>query len=228
MHTIYVVEDDESIRELVGVALTGFGYRVEEFSDAEGALEKMTGQRPELIIMDLMLPGMDGLAAIRQMKEKETVRKIPVLVLTAKDKETDKVRTLDAGADDYMVKPFGILELGARVKALLRRAGGEGENRTEEIITEGVLTIHVKARQVKIEEEPVNLTFKEYELLLYMVERKERVIDREELLLNLWGCAGVETRTLDIHVRTLRQKLGEYGKRYIHTVRKVGYEFCAK
>lgn len=228
MQMIYVIEDDESIRELVGVALTGFGYQVEGFEDAEKAFAKMTVQLPSLFIVDLMLPGMDGLAVISQLREKEVTQRIPIMVLTAKDSETDKVKTFNAGADDYMVKPFGVLELGARVKALLRRSNDERKIGTSDTIEEGEITIHVNSRQVFVEKRPVNLTFKEYELLLYMVERKDRVIDRDELLLSLWGCAGVETRTLDIHVRTLRQKLGEYGKRYIHTVRKVGYEFCTK
>ncbi len=228
MHTIYVIEDDESIRELVSVALTGFGYLVEAFPEAEAAFARMAEQLPSLFIVDLMLPGMDGLTIIQHLKEKEVTQKIPVMVLTAKERETDKVKTLDAGADDYMVKPFGILELGARIKALLRRAEVNKEVEPEGILKEGALTININARQVLVEERLVNLTFKEYELLLYMVERKDKVIDREELLLKLWGCAGVETRTLDIHVRTLRQKLGEYGKQYIHTVRKVGYEFCTK
>lgn len=228
MHTIYVIEDDESIRELISVALTGFGYYVEGFPDAEKAFVKVVEKLPALFIVDLMLPGMDGLTFIQKIKEREITKKIPVLVLTARERETDKVKTLDAGADDYMVKPFGILELGARIKALLRRTEGREEVETQGIKKAGALVINNNARQVSVDGKPVNLTFKEYELLLYMVERKDRVIDREELLLKLWGCAGVETRTLDIHVRTLRQKLGEYGKQYIHTVRKVGYEFCTK
>lgn len=228
MQMIYVIEDDESIRELVGVALNGFGYQVEGFEDAEKAFARMAVSLPSMFIVDLMLPGMDGLSVISQLREKEATQRIPIMVLTAKDSETDKVKTFNAGADDYMVKPFGILELGARVKALLRRTNNGKKIEANEIIEEGELTIHVNSRQVFVEKKPVSLTFKEYELLLYMVERKDRVIDRDELLLKLWGCAGVETRTLDIHVRTLRQKLGEYGKRYIHTVRKVGYEFCTR
>ena len=228
MQTIYIIEDDESIRELVAVAQNGFGYQTEGFADAEKGFARMAEKLPELLIIDLMLPQMDGLTAIRQLREKEMTKKLPIMVLTAKDRETDKVRTFESGADDYMVKPFGILELGARVKALLRRADKGQIQETNGLIQEGALLINSKARQVYIEEKPVPLTFKEYELLLYMVERKEKVIERDELLLNLWGCAGVETRTLDIHVRTLRQKLGEYGKQYIHTIRKVGYEFCTK
>lgn len=228
MQMIYVIEDDESIRELVGVALTGFGYQVEGFEDAEKALARMAVQPPDLFIVDLMLPGMDGLTVISHLREKEVTQRIPVMVLTAKGSETDKVKTFNAGADDYMVKPFGILELGARVKALLRRSVNDNQKNSGDKIEEGELTIWLNSRQVFVEKQLVNLTFKEYELLLYMVERKDRVVDREELLLKIWGCAGVETRTLDIHVRTLRQKLGEYGKRYIHTVRKVGYEFCTK
>lgn len=225
MQKIFVIEDDENIRELVKVALEGYGYRVEAFETAEAALEHMENASPDLAVFDLMLPGMDGLSAIRRIREQKKLRDIPVIVLTAKDKEYDKVVGLDGGADDYMTKPFSVMELAARVRSLLRRSRKE-ENTAEEKKTFGRLQVDTAAREVYMDAQKIVLTYKEYELLTYLLENRMRVVPREELLDKLWDYnTDIETRTLDIHIRTLRQKLGEEGSAYIKTVRSVGYRF---
>lgn len=225
-HTIFVIEDDENIRNLVKVALEGYGYRVLAYETAEEALGELEGQKPDLAVFDLMLPGMDGLQAIGLIRgRKDGLRRLPVLVLTAKDKEYDKVVGLDGGADDYVTKPFGVLELAARVRSLLRRSQ---EGQACGTLSLGGLTVDKAAREVYMNGQPVALTFKEYELLTYLMENRSRVVEREELLDRLWDCNyDIETRTLDMHIRTLRQKLGEEGGGYIRTVRSVGYRFMA-
>lgn len=226
MQKIFVVEDDENIRELVKVALEGYGYQVEAFETAEAALECLAKEKPELAVFDLMLPGMDGLTAIRRIREDQSVADMPIIVLTAKDKEYDKVVGLDGGADDYMTKPFSVMELAARVRSLLRRSQKETAKTAEEKLSLGRLQIDTAAREVYVEGEKTALTYKEYELLIYLIENRMRVVPREELLNKLWDYnTDIETRTLDIHIRTLRQKLGEVGSAYIKTVRSVGYRF---
>lgn len=222
---IYIVEDDENIRNLVQVALEGSGYETAAFETAEEALGALKVKEPQLAIFDLMLPGMDGMEAIRKIRAREQWKKLPVLVLTAKDKEYDKVAGLDGGADDYMTKPFSVLELLARVRSLLRRTEEETKE-TAKRLEFGPVTLDMAAREVKVGQKEVVLTYKEYELLAYLVENRNRVVSRDELLDKLWDWrADVETRTLDIHIKTLRQKLGEEGGRYIKTVRSVGYRF---
>ncbi len=229
MQKIFVIEDDENIRNLVKIAMEGYGYQVAAFETAEEALEKLDGERPDLAVFDLMLPGMDGLSAIRVIREREdSLRNIPIIVLTAKDKEYDKVVGLDGGADDYVTKPFGVLELAARIRSLLRRAGeqGQSQNPAQGVVSLGGLMVNTDAREVRMNKSLVTLTYKEYELLMYLVENRARVVERDELLNELWDySADIETRTLDIHIRTLRQKLGEEGSKYIKTVRSVGYRF---
>lgn len=225
MQKIFVIEDDENIRELVKVALEGYGYQTEVFETAEAALEWMERDVPDLAVFDLMLPGMDGLTAIRRIREQERLKDMPVIVLTAKDKEYDKVAGLDGGADDYMTKPFGIMELAARVRSLLRRVKTEGSAK-EEKKKFGALEINAPLREVFMDGVRTELTYKEYELLTYLVQNRMRVVPREELLDKLWDYnTDIETRTLDIHIRTLRQKLGIKGNAYIKTVRSVGYRF---
>ena len=228
MQKIFVIEDDENIRNLVKIALEGYGYQVSSYETAEEALEELEKERPDLAVFDLMLPGMDGLAAIRLIREREDdLKNIPVIVLTAKDKEYDKVVGLDGGADDYMTKPFGVLELAARIRSLLRRVTERQSVKAEGCVSLGGLTVNTDAREVSMNGSPVVLTYKEYELLMYLVDNRSRVVERDELLNRLWGySADIETRTLDIHIRTLRQKLGEEGSRYIRTVRSVGYRFA--
>lgn len=227
MEKIFVVEDDESIRELIRVALSGFGYEVKAYETAEEALLEIEEERPSLSVFDLMLPGMDGLAAIRKIREKPAIKDMPVLILTARDKEYDKVLGLDGGADDYMTKPFGVLELAARIRSLLRRA--QKTEKEEKFLRTGDLYIDFAKREVLKAGKPVVLTYKEYELLHYLVVNLERVVEREELLNNIWGyTCQVETRTLDIHIRTLRQKIGDEKGEYIKTLRGVGYRFVKK
>lgn len=226
MQTIYIIEDDENIRNLLKVALAGSGYDAVGFETAEEGLAAMKVREPDLAIFDLMLPGISGMEAIRRIRGREKTQNLPILVLTAKDKEYDKVVGLDGGADDYMTKPFGVLELLARVRTLLRRAGQQPEEKRKGILEFGQLHIDMQTREVTVEDSAVPLTFKEYELLLYLCEHKNRVVEREELLDRLWDyTADVETRTLDMHIRTLRQKLGPAVSSYIVTVRSVGYRF---
>lgn len=224
MEKIYVVEDDESIRELLKVALEGFGYRIKSYEAAEPALLDMKADKPDLAIFDLMLPGMDGLSAIRLIRQDSGLKGVPIICLTAKDKELDKVAGLDVGADDYITKPFGVLELAARIRSLLRRSMKED---TADFIKIKTVTINTKTREVRNDGELVELTFKEYELLLYLIEHDTRVVSRDELLNQIWGYDyDGETRTLDSHIRTLRQKLGDVGTDCIRTIRSVGYRFA--
>lgn len=220
MGRIYVIEDDENIRNLLKVALEGFGYAAECFETAEEGLERIEELPPDLAIFDWMLPGMDGVSAIRKIRKKEELAHIPVILLTAKEREMDKVTGLDSGADDYMVKPFGVLELAARIRGLLRRSAKQDNDQVEI----GKLVIKRAVREVYFDGHFVKLTLKEFELLWYLCMNRTRVVTREELLDHVWGYeyAG-ETRTLDMHVRTLRQKLGEEGASYVTTVRGVGY-----
>lgn len=223
---IFVIEDDENIRELVKVALEGYGYQVDAFETAEAALAEMESVKPALAIFDLMLPGMDGLAAIKKIREEKRISEMPIIVLTAKDKEYDKVVGLDGGADDYMTKPFSVMELAARVRSLLRRSVRDNQTNSSECESFGKLSLDKAAREVFMDNRVIALTYKEYELLTYLIENRMRVVPREELLDKLWDYnADIETRTLDIHIRTLRQKLGEEGGSYIRTVRSVGYRF---
>lgn len=223
MERIYVIEDDESIRELLKVALEGYGYKLKAFEAAEPALIEMKEEKPDLAVFDIMLPGMDGLDAIRQIRQDPVLKDIPVILLTAKDKELDKVAGLDVGADDYITKPFGILELAARIRSLLRRSGKPDY---EGSLSKGALTVNRMTREVWVDGQQIDLTFKEYELLVYLMENSSRVISRDELLDRIWGYEyDGESRTLDIHIRTLRQKLGATGAEYIRTIRGVGYRF---
>lgn len=226
MQKIFVIEDDENIRELVRIALEGYGYAVQAFETAEAALDCIGTEKPDLAIFDWMLPGMDGLEAIRLIRENREIRDMPIILLTAKDKEYDKVVGLDGGADDYMTKPFGILELAARIRSLLRRSNAGSRKTSFDKLSLGKLSVDSAGREVFMDGRAIALTFKEYELLMYLIENRDRVVPREELLDELWDYnAEIETRTLDIHIRTLRQKLGEEGSSYIKTVRSVGYRF---
>lgn len=223
MEKIYVIEDDENIRELLKVALEGFSYQIKAYEAAEPALIDMKEDKPDLAIFDIMLPGMDGLAAIRILRQDPRLKEMPIICLTARDKEIDKVAGLDVGADDYITKPFSVLELAARIRSLLRRSNKISD---EDIITVENVIINPKTREVKNEFETIELTFKEYQLLLYLIENSSRVVSRDELLNQIWGYDyDGESRTLDIHIRTLRQKLGSVGTNCIRTVRSVGYRF---
>ena len=227
---IYVIEDDESIRALLEAALTSEGYEVRGFANAAPALKEMSARRPALVIFDIMLEGMDGITALKLMRQKPELLRTKALMLTAKDTEGDKVTGLDAGADDYMTKPFSVLELCARVRALLRRAGEEGPALQDRYAFEG-MEVDVKAREVLVDGKPVELTYKEFELLKMLICGADRALGREELLQKVWGYDFIgESRTLDMHIGTLRQKLGDdpVNPRYIKTVRGVGYRFIGR
>ena len=217
---IVVVEDDESIREMLQYYFQSVGYTVRPYESGEAMFEGETAHSlPVLFILDIMLPGMDGLEILRRLREGRNTAEVPVIMLTARSAEMDRVSGLENGADDYVVKPFGIMELQARVKALLRRAG---RPRTESVLTCGDLEIDPAAREVRKNGVPVELTYKEFELLRLLCSRRGTVLTRDDILQAVWDYdfAG-ETRTVDMHVKTLRQKLGEG---YIETVRGVGYK----
>ncbi len=221
MDRIYIIEDDDNIRNLLKIALDGFGYDTESFETAEEGLARMKEEPPSLAIFDWMLPGMDGITAIKQIRSTDGLKNIPIMVLTAREKELDKVVGLDCGADDYMVKPFGVLELSARIRSLLRRTRREPE---EDVLCFEKIRVNRQTREVFSAGRQVELTLKEFELLVYLMENQTRVVTRDELLNQIWGYEyDGETRTLDMHIRTLRQKLGEEGGACIRTVRGVGY-----
>lgn len=224
---IFVVEDDDSIRMLLEAALGSQGYQAEGFFDGASLLKRMEQQQPDLVILDIMLEGIDGISVLKLMRQSPGLSGIPVMMLTAKSTETDKIAGLDSGADDYMTKPFSVLELCARVRALLRRSAGRSAEGIS-VLEAGDIKINKDTREVFVAGQSADLTFKEFELLRMLMENKNRAISREELLETIWGidfCG--ETRTLDIHVGTLRHKLRELGgeKTYIKTVRGVGYRF---
>lgn len=216
---IVIVEDDESIRTMLEYYFKTLNYQVAAFESGEAMFAALGAAVPELCILDIMLPGMDGLEILRRLRAAAGTSRVPVIMLTARAAEMDKVAGLELGADDYIAKPFGLMELQARVKAVLRRAQGAGE---QEILRYEDLEIDPAARQVMRAGEMVELTFKEFELLRLLVSQKGRVLTRDEILAKIWGYdfAG-ETRTVDMHVKALRHKLGEG---YITTVRGVGYK----
>ena len=225
MSLIYVIEDDENIRQLVATALQAFGYQVSAFETAGEGLAALEKKMPDLMLFDIMLPDTNGIEAVKQIRLNPAYESLPIMMLTARNSELDKVAGLDAGADDYLTKPFGILELKARVQALLRRTA---RNRRTSVLTGQDLTLNCDTRDVLQDGQPLELTFKEFELLKLLMENSERVMTRSELLNLVWGIDFEgETRTLDMHVRTLRQKLGDDADnpRYIRTVRGVGYRF---
>ena len=223
---IVIVEDDESIRRLVEVALSSHGYVPVGFGSAADAIAAMKEAPPAMAIFDIMMDGMDGIAAVRQVRQTDSIRHVPIIMLTARDTELDKVIGLDAGADDYITKPFSVLELCARVRAGLRRVAQQ--KTSAQMWAAGKLTLNAATREVTVAGAALELTFKEFALLQILMEHQNRAIDREELLSKVWGddyCG--ETRTLDIHIATLRQKLraADAESDYIKTVRGVGYRF---
>lgn len=228
---VYITEDDDSIRELVTVALSAYSYEVESFVSAEDCLAATEKQVPDIFLFDIMLPGMDGVQAVKILREREETKNTPILMLTAKSAEIDKVFGLENGADDYLTKPFGIMELAARIKALLRRAGRGSSDSASDKITAGGITVNTSLREVSRDGRPIELTLKEYELLLYLIKNRARVVSREELLTKVWGIDFVgETRTLDMHIGTLRKKLSDDAENahLIKTVRGVGYRFIGE
>jgi two-component system alkaline phosphatase synthesis response regulator PhoP len=220
MAIIFIVEDDKNIREIESFALKNSGYEVCEFEAAEAFFAKIDEASPDLIILDIMLPDIDGLAVLNQLRENKKTQTVPVIMVTAKSSEIDKVKGLDIGADDYITKPFGVMELVSRVKALLRRSQPESR---EKILTAGAICLDEEKHQVTTGGQAIELTFKEFELLKLLMSRVGNVTAREDILDKVWGTDFVgESRTLDMHIKTLRQKLGAAGA-MIQTVRNVGY-----
>lgn len=222
MALIYVLEDDRNIREIEEIALNNAGYQVVSFENAKEFQRRLKERVPDLLLLDLMLPDADGLELVTQLRQNVMTRSLPVIMVTAKTTEIDKVRGLDSGADDYLTKPFSVMELISRVKALLRRSM-KGLN--ERIITIGEISLDVERRKVTIDGERCELTYKEYELLKLLMNNAGIVTPREEILGKVWETDFEgESRTIDMHIKTLRQKLGNSANR-IKTVRNVGYLF---
>ncbi len=224
---IYLLEDDASIRKLVVYTLKTGGLEAEGFAAPSAFWEAVEKETPTLVLLDLMLPEEDGLSVLAKLKEREDTARVPVMILTAKNSEFDKVVGLDSGADDYMTKPFGMMEMLSRVKALLRRTEGQASAAlTREGYTKGSLYLSPSHHVVEVGGEKVSLSLKEFKLLCYLFEKDGRVADRDEILNAVWGYSfDGESRTVDVHIRTLRQKLGEAGA-LIETVKGVGYKIA--
>ena len=219
--TILIVDDEEPIVDILRFNLKKEGYNVLEAYDGEAALNIALEKNPDLILLDVMLPDQDGLEIVKNLRMKQEYKKLPILMVTAKTTELDKVKGLDIGADDYMTKPFGVMELISRVKALLRRSGDNTES--EKVLSMGKVCLNQDKHAVYVNGEPCELTYKEYQLLKLLMTNAESVTTRDLILEKVWGTDFEgESRTLDMHIKTLRQKLKDSGS-LIKTVRNVGY-----
>ncbi|KAF5072976.1 MULTISPECIES: winged helix-turn-helix domain-containing protein [Acetobacterium] len=231
MKKILIIEDELNIYELIKFNLETHGFEVDGVQDGGEAIAKILEVLPDLIILDLMLPGKDGISICREIRANNVISYIPIIMLTAKSEEFDKVLGLEIGADDYITKPFGVKELCARVKAVLRRTEILLSKEDEAIVV-GDLQIDPKAFEVYQNGEKLALTLKEYELLVFLAKHRGQVLTRDQLLDQIWGFDYYgETRTVDVHIRYLRKKIEEQsedGKKYIETVRGVGYRFIEK
>ena len=217
---IYCVEDDTSIRELMLYALRASGFEAEGFSNSTGLLEALQSSMPQLILLDIMLPGMDGVEILKHLRKTPATAGVPIIMASAKGTEYDKVAALDLGADDYLAKPFGMMEMVSRIRAVLRRTSG-GETST--LLRLGLLTMDPLSHTVRIDGSRIELTLKEFDLLKLFLEHPGRVFTRDQLLERIWSTDYMgETRTVDVHIGTLRTKLGVCAD-YICTVRGVGY-----
>lgn len=216
---VYCVEDDINIRELIEYTLTQSGYCVKSFDNGNDFFHQLKSEKPDLLLLDIMLPDKDGIEILNELRSSHATKNLPVIMLTAKSGQMDKIKGLDAGADDYITKPFDILELISRIRAVLRRAPI-----TEDSTDYKEISIDVKKRLVTVSGEPVVLTYKEFELLHLLMRNRGIVLDREQIMNEVWGVNFEgETRTVDVHIRTLRQKLSHAGN-YIETIRNVGYK----
>lgn len=221
---IYCVEDERNIRELLVYTLETTGFQARGFSEGRELWAALKEETPELILLDIMLPGEDGYAILDKLKSASATRDIPIIMVTAKEAEFDKVRGLEGGADDYITKPFGMMEFVARVKAVLRRSARQSEDKE---LRCGALSVKVGRHEVRLDGEKIELTRKEFEMLQYLMENKGLVLSRNQILCHVWGYDfDGETRTVDVHIRTLRQKLGAAGE-MVETVRGVGYRIGA-
>lgn len=223
---VYIVEDDANIRNLVAYTLNASGFEAKGFEDASPFYAVLKKEKPDLVLLDIMLPKEDGLAILKKIRENPDTRRLPVIMLTAKDGEYDKVLGLDGGADDYITKPFGMLEMVARVKAVMRRA--YPQNDAEICYSIGPVSLFPKQREVYVDDTVVALTMKEFDLLRTLMETPGVVFSRDKLMERIWDYSYEgDTRTVDVHVRLLRQKLGSGGD-IIETVRGVGYKVVDK
>ena len=220
MALIYIVEDDTNIREIESFALKNSGYQVNDFPNAKGFYDALKDRKPDLVLLDVMLPDEDGLEILSKLQKNPETKRLPVIMVTAKTTELDRVKGLDLGADDYIIKPFGVMELISRVKAVLRRSMREEQ---EKILKVGEILLDDERHQVFVEGTPCELTFKEYELLRLFMQNRGIVLSRDVIMDRIWemNCE-VESRTLDVHLKTLRSKLGESAQ-HIKTIRNVGY-----
>ena len=222
---IWCVEDDASIRDIEVYELQSTGYEAKGFEDGTSFLKEVKNQKPELVVLDVMLPGIDGITLLQKLKEDPETREIPVVMATAKGAEYDKIQGLDLGADYYLTKPFGVMEFVSCVKAVLRRCQ---PRQVEHLLKTGGLIVNIDEHTVTIDGERITLTYKEFELLRLFLSHPGMAFTRDQLFNEVWGmdyCG--DTRTVDMHIRTLRQKLKDYGE-LIETVRNVGYRLEAK
>ena len=220
MALIYIVEDDKNISEIEAFALKNSGHTVMEFDCAKSFYKKLSEKNPDLILLDIMLPDEDGLEILKKIRNVPETKKIPVIMVTAKTTEIDKVKGLDMGADDYLTKPFGVMELISRVKALLRRSKGMEDDK---FLSVGDIFVDGEKHMVYVGDEPCELTYKEYELLKLLIQNQGIVLKRDIIMDRIWSLDYEgESRTLDVHIKTLRQKLKDSGSR-IKTIRNVGY-----
>ena len=219
MALVYIVEDDNDIREMETYALRSAGLSVDAFTNSESFFATLSQRLPDLVLLDIMLPGEDGLSILKKLREGHTTQTIPIMMISAKTSEKDRVKGLDSGADDYLIKPFGIMELVSRCKALLRRS-----NRLVTVLAYDSIEMDDERHRVTVDGNDVELTFKEYALLKFLLENSGTTVTRERLMEAVWGFAFTgESRTVDMHIKTLRKKLGAAGA-HILTVRNVGYQ----
>ncbi len=220
MALIYIVEDDINIREIETFALKNSGYQVEDFSNAKEFYHAIKDKKPNLVLLDIMLPDEDGMEILQKLRRNPETKRLPVIMVTAKATELDRVKGLDSGADDYIIKPFGVMELISRVKALLRRTMGEVQ---EKVLKVDEISLDDERHQVFVSGVPCELTYKEYELLRLFMQNRGIVLSRDVIMDRIWEMnCDVESRTLDVHLKTLRAKLGE-SSYHIKTIRNVGY-----
>ena len=220
MALIYIVEDDQNIREIESFALKNSGYQIQDFSSAREFYRAVKERKPDLVILDIMLPDEDGMEILQKLRKNPETKRLPIMMVTAKTTEIDRVKGLDSGADDYMTKPFGVMELISRVKALLRRSMGEVQ---EKLLKVDEILLDDERHQVFVSDQPCELTFKEYELLRLLMQNRGIVLSRDVIMDRIWDMnCDVESRTLDVHLKTLRAKLGD-SAHHIKTIRNVGY-----
>ena len=220
MALIYIVEDDRNIREIETFALKNSGYQIQDFPNAKEFYRALKEKKPDGVLLDIMLPDEDGMEILQKLRKNPETKRLPIIMVTAKSTEIDRVKGLDMGADDYIVKPFGVMELISRVKALLRRSGGEEQ---EKILKVDEIVLDDERHLVFADDRQCDLTYKEYELLRLLMQNRGIVLSRDLIMDRIWDMnCDVESRTLDVHLKTLRAKLGDSAG-HIKTIRNVGY-----